>query len=169
LKLKYQICLLILFSICIGDSVIYKFEGKKYGKPHTFNKEITGKNLGTFNGNVNFRDKLGEIHQINCSKVISIYDKENNKLPFDCSEDTFNPYYYNSEVTNTAKKIGGNIGGLFIAIGSGFLLYDNNQYCSGTNCDSYEEINEFYDDLESRRNIGYGLIMFGGFLILVTD
>ena len=100
---------------------------------------------------------------IECPKVVSITDSEGNEIEFDCDDDSNETYEeeikvesskdVESIIQNTQKPL---VGGIFIAIGGGILISQNEK--------DYEDINDF-DKFQTTTTIAYALITIGGILL----
>ena len=161
--MKFLYTLIILFVFSFADVVA--FEYKIFFIPYETTKEdvifmgITedlNNPKGAFNYNM---DRYGEIIPrtifIDCDKIISIKDDFMNDINFDCTSPSIL-----KEDGNIKERKKGYIGGLFIAIGGGFLF---------SNLDKEMNDGETYEDFADRVNgtskFGYGFIIIGGFLV----
>ena len=107
---------------------------------------------------------------IDCYDVYDILDDNKNSISYSCSEYTYDPF--NSEKVTSNQKIDkeqlqyrGRVGGLFIALGAGMLIIENNNHkCN--EC-SIQELDNWMEDNKKTQNIAYGFIMIGGLLVTI--
>ena len=149
-----------------GDKLIYEKEktakrndpsGRKvYEKVET---EVAGKYLGILNSTVYFRVNNGKLKEFNCGDVISILDNNRKPKKYDCSESTYIPRPLTElDIKEFQQKP--IVGGSLIALGS-LLLYTNaDRECD--DCETYDDVDEFYESVNSRQKLGFLILILGG-------
>jgi len=165
--IRRLIILLLIVGCVYGDTIIYKIGSK--------NRTIENvEYIKAGNGKVYFKAHGGEVSR-DCSKVVTFTDNVGNPIDYDCSvviieeslidlekkiEDTISEDDVELIIKKTKKPVAG---GLLIAIGSGILFTNLDKECE--TCDTLNEVEAFYDNIEEQQKIGYVFIGLGGILV----
>ena len=161
--IRRLIILLLIVGCVFADTIVVKKETKdKDGAVKTYNSETMGEYVGILDAKAYLRTPDGNLKEFNCDDVISIFDDDRKPISWDCDESSFVPKTLNELDIKKIQKYPF-VGGTLIAIGGGFLFSNIDKKCN--DCETSEDLEDFFEGVNSTAKIGYGFIILGGVLV----
>jgi hypothetical protein len=100
-----------------------------------------------------------------CEQVIDFIDVNGNQIDYNCDLEIIKMEKTNLNTGNIKK-----VGSIFITLGGAILFYNVSRDCvaeKGGPCNTFEDIDNFSENLNKVQKVGYIFIMMGGLFLAI--